>query len=79
MDMGEPARTIGSAEVRRVLHDLGGDLRAAGAQLGLSSQELLMILAYDITVTATQRKTRGTATGAFEKIGSRRDDDDDDE
>jgi hypothetical protein len=66
--MGEPARSIGSAEVRRVLQDLGGDLRAAGEKLGLSTQEILMILAYDITVTATNNKTRGTATGVFEVL-----------
>jgi hypothetical protein len=67
--MGGAARSIGSAEVRRVLHDVGGDLRAAGDQLGLTSQELLMILAYDITVTATNNKTRGIATGVFDVLG----------
>lgn len=69
--MGEAARAIGSAEVRRVMHETGGDLRAAGEALGLSTQELLMILAYDITVTATNTKTRRVATGAFEAIGPR--------
>jgi hypothetical protein len=62
------ARAIGAADVRAVLGEVGGDLRAVGDRLGLATHEILMILAYDITVTSTQKKSQRTASGVFDTL-----------
>ncbi len=54
-------------DVRRALAASGGDLRAVGAELGLETRELLMILAYDVTVTATGQEDERIASGGDEK------------
>lgn len=62
------ARAVGRVEVRRLLAEHHGDLRAVGERLGLDTQQILMILAYDITVTSADTKERGTATDVFDAI-----------
>jgi hypothetical protein len=57
------AFTIGRTEVRLAMHATGGDLRAVGAMLGLSTEEILTILAYDVTLTRMTAKTADELTG----------------
>lgn len=59
------------SDVRRALADCGGDLRAVGEKLGLDTQDLLMILAYDVTITTTGAKGEQTASGVFDAIDAK--------
>lgn len=70
-DVAPKMIAIGAPDVRAALAAAGGDLRAVGARFALSSEQLLMILAYDITVTTTTRKERSAATGVFAAIDNR--------
>jgi hypothetical protein len=61
------AFTVGRPEVRLAMRTTGGDLRAVGAMLGLSSEQILMILAYDVLDTRVAEKT-GEAIAALESM-----------
>lgn len=66
--MAEHATAVGAREIRAALTEAGGDLRAVGQRFGLATNEILMILAYDITVTTTGEKSGRTASGVFEAL-----------
>lgn len=65
---GPAAQMVTREDVRRALAAAGGDLRAVRQKFGLQTEELLMILAYDVTLTATGEKTLATASGVFDAI-----------
>lgn len=65
--------TLGRAEVRLALRTTGGDLRAVGAMLGLTSEQILMILAFDVQVTRVPTKdTLAPSLQPFEQPSSER-------
>jgi hypothetical protein len=64
------AFTVGRPEVRLAMQTTGGDLRAVGAMLNLSTEQILMILAYDVLITRVAEKT-DQAIAALEEAGLR--------
>ena len=70
--MPNAGQKVTRADIRRAMAESGGDLRAVGERFGMGSREILMILAYDVTITTTNEKTSSTASGVFDALDDER-------
>src|SRR3990167_4435732 len=59
---------VTQAAIRAALEESGGDLRSVGERFGIGTPELLLVLAYEVSVTATDRESLESVAGIFDAI-----------